>query len=176
MKGTLLAASAVAVMLLGGCSKAEDAAKPGSGTLALTAPSSAPAAPAAACAHAACADNFYVDAVPADGCAAGSPCTLAVKLVATGDFHINDEYPYRFKADDAPGVEFLGTDAAGKGSFTKGAGDWKKTEEKSGTMTVKFTPAASGPKAVSGTFKLSVCSAANCLLEQRPVSATIVAK
>ena len=45
---------------------------------------------------------------------------MAVKLVATGEFHINDEYPYRFKADDASGIEFLGTDG-GKNAFSKAA-------------------------------------------------------
>jgi hypothetical protein len=127
------------------------------------------------CSHAVCADNFFIDAVPAE-CAAGVACTVALKLVATGAFHINDEYPYRFKADDAAGVEFLGTDTGGKGTFSKGAGDWQKSEEKAGTMTVKYIAADKGAKAVQGTFKLSVCSAQACLLEQRQVTANVLAK
>lgn len=127
------------------------------------------------CAHAVCADNFFIDATPAE-CAAGVACTVALKLVATGAFHINDEYPYRFKADDAAGVEFLGTDAGGKATFSKGAGDWQKSEEKAGTMTVKFIAADKGAKAVQGTFKLSVCSAQACLLEQRQVTANVLTK
>jgi hypothetical protein len=122
-----------------------------------------------------CADNFFVDAAPGD-CTAGSACIVTLKLVATGDFHINDEYPYRFKADDAPGVEFLGTDAGNKNSFSKAAGDWTKSEEKAGAMAVKFVPADRGQKSIAGTFKLSVCSPQACLLEQRQVTASVVAK
>jgi hypothetical protein len=178
---TALAASFAAAGLGGlGCSKAGDdgtgTRQSPAATQALTAPTAA--ASAGNCGHAACADNFFVDTVAGE-CVAGAadaPCTVTVKLVATGDFHINDEYPYRFKADDAPGVQFLGTDAAGKNAFTKAAGDWQKTEEKAGTMSVKFTPAGRGSKEVAGTLKLSVCSAQNCLLEQRHVSATVIAK
>jgi hypothetical protein len=151
------------------CSKAREVASQGtSETLSIS------AAPGD-CAHAVCADNFFVDAAPAI-CSAGAPCTVALKLVATGDFHVNDEYPYRFKADDAPGVTFLGTDTAGATTFSKAAGDWQKGDAKSGAMTVKFVAGDPGPKAIAGTLKLSVCSAGACLLEQRQVKANVVAK
>jgi hypothetical protein len=156
-----------------GCSKGgrDDATRAASETLAISAGGSG----GAACPHAVCADNFFVDAQPG-ACTAGSPCTVALKLVATGDFHINDEYPYRFKADDAPGVEFLGTDAGGKSTFSKAAGDWQKSEEKAGVMTVKLLASDRGQKTIGGTFKLSVCSAQNCLLEQRPLKTQVDVK
>ena len=151
------------------CSKAREVASQGAPeTLSIS------AAPGD-CAHAVCADNFFVDAPPA-ACSAGAPCAVALKLVATGDFHVNDEYPYRFKADDAPCVTFLGTDPSGITTFSKAAGDWQKADAKSGAMTVKFIAADPGPKAIAGTLKLSVCSAGACLLEQRQVKANIVAK
>jgi hypothetical protein len=134
--------------------------------------SAEPRAPSAACAHAVCGDTFFVDAAPVT-CAPGSPCTIALRLEATGGYHINDDYPYRFKADDAPGLELLGTDAAGKNVFSKTAGDWSKQAEKVGVMTVKVKPAAKGDAAVSGVFKLSVCSAEHCQLEQPNVRATV---
>ena len=127
------------------------------------------------CGHAVCADDFFVDAVPAT-CSAGSPCSVTLKLVATGDFHVNDEYPYKFKAEDASGVTFLGTDQGGKNTFSKAAGDWQKTDAKSGAMTVKFIPAADSAKSIAGTLKLSVCSAGSCLLEQRQVTANVTTK
>jgi hypothetical protein len=136
---------------------------------------SAPRPADGACKHAACADNFFVDTAASNDCAAGAPCSVTVKLVALGDFHVNDEYPYRFKADDTPGVDFGGTDALGKGVFSKPAGDWHKDDAKSGAMTVKFTPREKGSKTISGTFKLSVCSVQNCLLEQRQLSVPVVA-
>ena len=142
------------------------------------------------CLHAACGDNFFIDIAPAGPCAPGATCSAAFTLAATGDFHINDEYPYKFKADDAPGVEFLGTDGAGKNVFSKVANDWRKNSEKTGTMTVKWRPAAqppdqppgsasvavSGERSIAGVFKLSVCSAQNCQLEQVPLKATVAVR
>lgn len=149
------------------CSKAREAVT--RGTLETQALSAQPAD----CAHAVCADHFFIDAAPVN-CTAGSPCSATLKLVATGDFHVNDEYPYRFKADAAPGISFLGTDENGKNAFSKAAGDWQKSDAKSGAMTVKFVAANPGTKAVGGTLKLSVCSAQACLLEQRQVTADVV--
>jgi hypothetical protein len=127
------------------------------------------AAPIGECGHAVCADNFFIDTSPTPGCAPGATCALSVRLVATGAFHINDEYPYRFKADDAKDLQYFGTDGAGRSVFSKAAGDWAKTDPKIGAMTVKFASASAGRKTVAGTLKLSVCSEANCLLEQRQV-------
>jgi hypothetical protein len=135
-------------------------------------PSVAATATQSHCGHSACADTFFVDVTPAD-CVAGTVCSVAVKLVATGDFHINDEYPYRFRADDSAGVEFLGTDRAGKNAFSKAAGDWQRADAKSGAMTIRLKPSEMGSRAVAGTFKLSVCSDKNCLIEQRQLSATV---
>jgi hypothetical protein len=126
--------------------------------------------------HAACTANFFIDVIVPSGCAAQATCTIALKLVATGDYHVNDEYPYRFKADEVSAVRFEGADGAGKNVFSKLAGDWQKSDAKSGVMSVKFTPLEKGTVAIAGTFKLSVCSPENCLLEQRKVSASVVVK
>jgi hypothetical protein len=152
--------------LAAGCGRDSHAASQGQSDL--TAP-----AQHADCGHSACGSNFFLDSSPAGDCAAGATCSLTIKLVATGEFHINEDYPYKFKADDAPGVEFLGADAAGKGVFSKAAGDWKKKDEKSGVMTVAFRAADKGAKTLGGTFKLSVCSAQTCQLEQQQVQATV---
>jgi hypothetical protein len=134
----------------------------------------APSLPSA-CDHAACGDGFFIDAVPLADCRAGAACNLAVKLVATGDYHINDEYPYKFKADDSPGVEFLGSDTGGKNVFSKFAGSWAKNDERTGTMAVAFMPIDTGVKRIGGTFKFSVCSRQNCKLDQQQVSASVPA-
>jgi hypothetical protein len=139
-------------------------------------PSAAPAALSSpACGHAACGDGYFVDALPSS-CAVGEVCTLALTLVATGDYHINDEYPYKFKGDDAPGLEFQGKSADGRGVFTKAAGDWTKTDEKTGRMGVAFTSRDAADKHVSGIFKLSVCSAQNCRLEQPRLDARVAVR
>jgi hypothetical protein len=163
------------LVLTAGCNKAETAAGAANSAPATSVMVATPGA-GGCTAHAVCGDDFFIDAVPPEDCAVGSVCNVTFKLVATGNFHVNDEYPYRFKAAEVAGVAFAGTDAAGKNVFSKPAGDWRKVDEKGGAMTVKFTPADKGNKTIGGTFKLSVCSAATCLLEQREVSAVVAAK
>jgi hypothetical protein len=125
------------------------------------------------CSHAACGNGFFVDVGSAASCRVGATCTFALTLVATGDYHINDEYPYKFRADDLPGVEFLGTDGAGKNVFSKVAKNWSKRDERTGTMTVTFQSTEKGTKPIVGIFKLSVCSAQNCQLEQQQVTTMV---
>jgi hypothetical protein len=174
--GSLSSLGVGVVLALGvGCSRPETAAGASNTAPANSVMVAVPGA-AGCTGHAVCADDFFIDAVPPDECAVGSVCSVTFKLVATGNFHVNDEYPYRFKATDAPGVAFAGTDAAGKNVFSKPAGDWRKVDEKGGAMTVKFTAADKGSKTIGGTFKLSVCSQATCLLEQREVSALVAAR
>lgn len=122
--------------------------------------------------------NYKLDAKQAGDCAAGAECKVTVRLEAQGEYHINGEYPYKLKAE-APGVEFLGTDAAGKNTFSKSAGDFvadQGSPPKAGTMTVKFKPSAKGNVTINATFKMSVCSAQNCQLETQEISAPVTVK
>jgi len=169
MRQALIVAAVAALGLAAGaCGRDSEAALKGS--------KQTVTAPGVDCSHAVCADNFFIDAAPSGDCAPGASCNVALRLVATGEFHVNDEYPYRFKADDVPGVRFLGSDGAAANVFSKAAGDWRKADAKSGAMTVKFTPSSAGSTTITGTLKLSVCSEANCLLEQRQVSTAVAVK
>ena len=136
-------------------------------------PQSAPESPGAACGHAACGNDFFVDVAPVGDCAAGDTCSVTLTLAARGAYHINDEYPYKFKAEDAAGVEFLGSDEGGKNVFSKSGKNWTKTGEKTGAMAVVFKPSDSGSKAIAGVFKFSVCSAENCELEHERIRAAV---
>lgn len=111
--------------------------------------------------------NFTLD-VASPGCRAGEECTMTIKLVASADYHVNKEYPYKFVAAAAPGITFLGKGDAT--TFSKASGDFVEEGEKTATMTVRFKPAAAGEAKVSGTYKMSVCSADQCQIEQQPVS------
>jgi hypothetical protein len=172
-RGLLALIATVALPALGVACGRSRPAPDEHGVTSAAAPTPTPTSAQAECGHTACADNLFVDARPAAACAAGSTCAVKLTLVATGDFHVNDEYPYRFKADDVPGLTFLGTDDAGKNVFSKAAGDWTKIDPKSGAMTVRFTPAARGPATIAGVLRLSVCSGATCQLEQSHVSAVV---
>lgn len=115
-------------------------------------------------------NNFSLD-VASTGCKAGSECAMTIKLVAAADYHLNKEYPYKFIAGAAPGVTFLGKkDAA---TFAKDTGDFAPEGEKTGTMTVRFKPASAGEAKVSGTYKMSVCSADQCQIEVQPVTLNV---
>lgn len=130
-------------------------------------------------AQAASGNNFTVNATDS-GCSAGKPCTLTLALTVTNaDFHINDEYPYKFVADDAAGLKFQGTSDTDPHVFVGKANDgrdFKKDDATHGRMTVKFQPADKGTKTISGTFKLSVCSSSNCQLEKVTLQAAVVVK
>jgi hypothetical protein len=120
-------------------------------------------------------NHYTIDAAAGD-CSAGANCSITVKLAAQGEFHINQQYPYKFTAAQAAGVTYLGSDTNGPNVFTKTAGDFAIGDEKTATMTVKFKAASKGTVAISGTFKLSVCSSANCQLEQQDVSVNVTVK
>ena len=128
------------------------------------------------CSHAGCGDHFFVDVIAPVDCESGTLCQMGVKLAALGDFHVNDEYAYRFVADPKPLVQFSGTDPDGQTIFSKSAGDWHKEDAKNGTAVVSFFVSTPGSYTISGTFKLSVCAGANCLMEQRTVSSTFNAR
>lgn len=108
-------------------------------------------------------DHFALDLASAN-CKVGAECTLTIKLATLGEFHVNKEYPYRFIAAETPGVDYLGkTD---KLKFTKDDGAFVPDGEKTATMTVRFKPAAAGKTKIAGTYKMSVCSADQCQIEE----------
>ena len=114
--------------------------------------------------------NFTLDVASA-GCKAGADCTMTIKLTAASEFHVNKEYPYKLTANAAPGVTFLGKKDAN--TFTKDNGDFVEEGEKTGTMTVRFKPAAAGEAKVAGTYKMSVCSADQCQIEVQPIALNV---
>ncbi len=121
-------------------------------------------------------NHFTLDAAPAADCTAGGNCAVAVKLAATGDYHINQQFPYKFTAAPAAGITYLGSDAQNPQVFSKTAGDFSIDGEKNATMTVKFKAAQKGAVSIAGTFKFSVCSAQNCQLEQQDVAVSVTVK
>jgi hypothetical protein len=123
--------------------------------------------------------NYIATADPAD-CKANAECVITVTLQAQNTFHINKDYPYKFKADEVAGIEFLGTDAGGKNVFSKARGDFKIKEDKTppveGVLTIKFKIAKVGPAKVTGKFKLSVCSDANCQMDTAELTLPVTVK
>lgn len=124
--------------------------------------------------------NFTVDVDDADCKAAG--CTVKLTVAAQNKFHVNKDYPYKFKADDVAGVEFQGKDAGGKNVFSKAAGDFTLAPEDakiggapSGVMKVSLK-AKAGVVKITGKLKLSVCNEANCQMETADIGAAVTVK
>jgi hypothetical protein len=96
---------------------------------------------------------------------------MTLHLAAVGEFHVNKEYPYKFLATAAPDVQFLSSGDAN--TFSRASGDFREEGEKSATMTVRFKPTSSGEARVSGTYKMSICSAEACQIEAPTVQLAI---
>lgn len=144
---------------------AVDAGKPTAATSGTTKTTAVAAALKPAAAHIG-GKNFALD-VASPGCKAGDDCTMTIKLSPDGAFHVNKEYPYKFLASAAPNVTYLGK--ADPNTFTRAAGDFAEQNEKSATMTVRFKPSSAGETHVAGKYKLSVCSAEQCQIEEAMV-------
>lgn len=114
--------------------------------------------------------NFALE-LASPGCRANEECAMTIKLVAGTGYHVNKEYPYKFLATAAPGVTFLGKGEAT--TFSKATGDFHEEGETAATMTVRFKTASPGEAKVAGTYKLSVCSADQCQIEQQPISLAV---
>ena len=114
--------------------------------------------------------NFTLD-VSSPGCRVDTPCAVSLRVAAVGDFHVNKEYPYKFTATPAAGVAFLGN--GDPNTFSRASGDFREDGEKTGTMTVRLKPSAAGTANVTGTYKMSVCSAEQCQIESQAVSLAV---
>jgi len=111
--------------------------------------------------------KFALVAQPSGAYAAGKEGTIDIVLDAKPPFHVNQQYPYKFKAKEAAGVKFaqpvVGKDAA-------------KIEQQRVTMRVPFVPDAAGQRTVSGQFAFSVCTEETCLIEKRDLALVVDVK
>jgi hypothetical protein len=147
--GLLLVAGAAWLVLGAGCSKSEAATSRG------PARESVPvgAGPKAE------SETFVAEMKASSGYKVGSEGVVEVTLSPKGSYHTNAQYPYKFKmADPAPeGVTFP------KAVLQRADGSF---EEKRGSFKVPFVAAKPGKYTIAGTFHLSVCSDANCIMDK----------
>lgn len=128
---------------------------PGTPTGSKGAPAGSKGAPAGSKGAPLASNAFYrVDVGPPAPCATGTVCEAHLVLTALGNYHVNQEYPFKFEGEPA-----LATPIDGEGTFSI-------DDDKHGTLTVKFRPTAPGTAKLVGTFKLSVCSDENCQIEK----------
>jgi hypothetical protein len=110
--------------------------------------------------------NYRAEIRSAGACRKDTPCAAEVLVEAKGEYHINDKYPYRFKLEDPPppGIKYPKA-VVGKEDGTM--------DERKVLLKVPFVSEGSGPRKVAGTLSLSVCSAANCLMDKQPLELTV---
>ncbi len=115
-------------------------------------------------------DPYQVKTEVVGDCKAGSECTAKITInVTDAEFHVNDQYPFKFIAS-APGVEFHGS----AGSTFQGP-DFVR-EKKTATMNVKFKPSAKGSLTITGKYKICVCSEKTCQPQTIDVSIPVNVK
>ena len=109
------------------------------------------------------ADSYTAELKLVDHLKAGKETSFEITLQTKGDYHINKLYPYKFKAQDpAPeGVTYP------KPVLARGDGQF---EEKRGSLKGSVVVAKAGHAHVEGTFYMSVCSDANCVMEKVALS------
>jgi len=105
------------------------------------------------------AEAYVVEMKATGPYAAGKEGTVEITIEPRGAYHVNEQYPTKFKlVDPAPeGVTFP------KALLKKEDGTFS---EKKGTFKVPFVAAKSGKAKVAGTLSISMCSASNCLMEK----------
>ncbi len=150
-------AVALAVLLLA-CSKKPPSAEPG------------PAASNGQGAKNDGAKNYTLD-VKAGECKASGECSVTLKLLTGGEFHVNEEYPYKFVAAPAADVTYLGKQDPN--TFSRAAGDFRTETPQTATMTVRFRPQKAGDVQVQGSYKLSVCSKDACQIDTAAVNTRV---
>ncbi|MDI1481415.1 hypothetical protein [Polyangium sp. y55x31] len=104
-------------------------------------------------------DSYAVEMKATGPYAAGKEGTLEISIVPKGAYHMNDQYPYKFKLVD-PAPEGL---TYPKPVLKREDGTF---DEKKGSFKVPFVASRAGKAKIAGTLSMSVCSAANCLMEK----------
>jgi hypothetical protein len=87
----------------------------------------------------------------------GQEGTAEVTVESKGEYHINNEYPFRFTPKEGEGVTF-------KGPVGREGGTVEKMKV---TLKVPFTPTKGGEVKLAGKMSLSVCSDKQCLMEKQ---------
>jgi hypothetical protein len=111
--------------------------------------------------------SFELSVRPSGSYAAGKEGTFEIVLDAKPPFHVNTQYPYKFKAKEGPGVKYP-TPVVTK--------DAAKMETQRVTMPVAFVPEAAGSHTVTGQFAFSVCTDETCLMEKRDLTLVVAVK
>jgi hypothetical protein len=111
--------------------------------------------------------NFDLTLAAKGAYASGQAGEAEIVLSAKAPFHVNQNYPYKFKLKEAPGLKFANL-VVSKDSV--------KLEPARATLPVLFTPESAGKHTVAGQLSFSVCTDDKCMIEKRELALEIDAK
>jgi len=138
-------------------------------------------APAPAASSAAAGPVAETDALRAELKAIGSykkgePSTYEVVVRAKKPFHVNDEYPAKFKASDANGVKHVEPKlerAKHADAFAVETCEGGGKDACTLKITVKFTPEQAGTVRLGGTIDVGVCNKDTCIVEKKQLDLAV---
>ncbi len=111
------------------------------------------------------ADSYLVEISASSPSGAGAAGSVRVSLTAKAGFHINEQYPYRFRASPpAEGVSYP------KPVLERADGQF---EEKTAVFQLPFVASHAGKFSVGGVLNLSVCSPTSCVVQKAPLAVTV---
>ena len=114
------------------------------------------------------ADGYLAEAKAEASYQAGQASAFTVGLTPKAGYHIDAQFPMKWKADDAPeGVSFT------KPILKREDGTFS---EKEGSFKVGFTAAKPGKYTLGGTLSLSVCNEKNCVMEKVPLDVQVTVR
>ena len=105
------------------------------------------------------AESYVAEIKATSSYVVGKEGFVDVVIVSKDPFHLNEAYPFKFKAFDpaAEGVTYP------KPLLARADG---KFDAKTGTFRLPFTASKAGKFSIGGTLSLSVCSPSTCLMEK----------
>ena len=109
--------------------------------------------------------NFSLEMKAAGPYKAGQQGNVEVVLEPKGDFHCNQEYPYKIKLGAAPpGITY-------PQAVVKTEAITIKPEK--AVMKMPFTPEKPGDAKLSGNFYFSICTSQQCVIENRELAVMV---
>ena len=111
------------------------------------------------------ADSYLVEITPLGPYKAREDGNVKVTLTTKGVFHVNAQYPYRFKTAAPPaGVSYP------KPVLERADGQFA---EKTATFQLPFVANHAGTFEVGGVLHMSVCSPNSCIVQKAPLDVSV---
>jgi len=140
------------------------------------APASSGSSAAAAAGPVAETDAFRAELKSVGTYKKGEAATYEVVIKAKGPYHVNDEYPAKFKTADGNGVKHVEAKLERNKHVDAFATEPCAQNDKDACtlkITVRFTPEQAGTVRLGGTVDVGVCNKDQCLVEKKQLDLAV---